>query len=155
MNLKQELLSVARIFNQEKIPYALCGGMAVVLHGYPRLTRDIDILIQAGDLDRARSALDQAGFKIPGGIIPFDAGKPQERNVFRVSKALGPELLTVDLLLLPPFLQVVWDGREIYEIEGVPLGVVSLEGLIQMKRVAGRPQDKIDVENLKHAGDET
>ena len=50
-------MGVVKTLNSYHIPYALCGGMAVVLHGYPRLTRDIDLLIRPSDLAGARDAL--------------------------------------------------------------------------------------------------
>jgi hypothetical protein len=149
VNLKRELLGVVKALGDSSVPYALCGGMAVVLHGYPRLTRDIDMLIRPEDLDTARVALAASGFTIAAGIIPFDVGRPHERQVYRVSKAIGAELLTVDLLLLPHFLEEVWQGRETYEVEGSLVHVVSRAGLITMKRVAGRPQDIGDIANLE------
>jgi hypothetical protein len=44
MKLKEELLKIAARFERSGIDYALCGGLAVVVHGYPRLTKDIDAL---------------------------------------------------------------------------------------------------------------
>jgi hypothetical protein len=35
---KRELLRALNALNEAGVPYPLCGGMAVVLHGYPRLT---------------------------------------------------------------------------------------------------------------------
>jgi len=101
VNLKVELLGVVKALRDGGVPYALCGGMAVVLHGFPRLTRDIDLLIRPQDLEAAKAALAACDFIIAAGIIPFDLGRPHERQVYRVSKAIGDELLTVDLLLLP------------------------------------------------------
>ena len=46
MKLKEELLKIAACFERSEIDYALCGGLAVVVHGYPRLTKDIDMLIR-------------------------------------------------------------------------------------------------------------
>jgi hypothetical protein len=69
--------------------------------------------------------------------------------VYRVSKAIGDELLTVGLLLLPRFLAEVWKDRESYDLEGSVVQVVSRTGLITMKRVAGRPQDLSDISNLE------
>ena len=155
MNLKAELLSVTQALNQAAVPYALCSGMAVVLHGFPRLTRDIDLLIHPDDLQRAKDVLQQVGFTIPDGTIPFDVGKECERSVFRVSKRIDQELLTLDLLVVPRFLQDVWHDREVYDVEGVPIQVVSREGLLKMKRIAGRPQDLSDVDNLEDQGDAT
>lgn len=149
MDLKRELLDVVQCLEERGVPYALCGGMAVVLHGYPRLTRDIDLLIRPEDLKAAREALAELGYTLEGGIIPFEAGRPHERQVFRVSKAIGGELLTVDMLLLPSFLHAVWREREVYEVEGIMLRAVSRAGLIAMKKIAGRPQDLADIANLE------
>jgi len=151
MDLKRELLAVIRALNDADVPYALCGGMAVVLHGHPRLTRDIDLLVRKPDLERVTAALAAVGYTIPGGLIPFDLGGGHEREVFRISKQVGRELLTVDLLLLPEFLREVWENREAYELEGVPLTAVDRDGLIAMKRIAGRHQDLSDIENLEGA----
>ena len=76
MDLKQELLGVVAALHRDDVPYALCGGMAVVLHGHPRLTRDIDLLIRKSDLAAAETALARAGFTIPGGMIPFGRTVP-------------------------------------------------------------------------------
>jgi len=149
VNLKVELLGVVKALRDGGVPYALCGGMAVVLHGFPRLTRDIDLLIRPQDLEAAKAALAACDFIIAAGIIPFDLGRPHERQVYRVSKAIGDELLTVDLLLLPHFLEEVWKDRESYDLEGSVVQVVSRTGLITMKRVAGRPQDLSDISNLE------
>jgi len=149
VNLKIELLGVVRALSDGEVPYALCGGMAVALHGFPRLTRDIDLLIRPEDLEAAKAALAACGFIIDAGIIPFDLGRPHERQVYRVSKAIGEELLTVDLLLLPKYLEKVWLDRESYEVEGSAVQVVSRSGLIAMKRVAGRPQDLSDIADLE------
>ena len=151
MDLKRELLGVVRALNRSDVPYALCGGMAVVLHGHPRLTRDVDLLIRKQDLGAAEAALATAGFTLPGGMLPFDPGGRHERNVFRLSKRVADDILTVDLLLLPDFLRDVWEDREVYELDDVPLTVVSAAGLIAMKRVAGRHQDLSDIEHLESA----
>ncbi len=155
MNLKTEFLAIAEVLHRRGIHYALCGGMAVVLHGFPRLTRDVDLLVQPEDLERVKEALETIGFDIPGGIIPFDVGGKHERRVFRVSKRIGAELLTVDLILTPAFLEDVWNDRELYEVEGVRVEVVSRRGLLKMKRIAGRPQDLIDIEHLEEGDDAT
>ena len=148
MNLKIELLGITAKLREAEIPYALCGGLAVAVHGCPRLTKDIDLLIRPDDLEAIRKELEDIGYSIPGGVVPFDIGKPNERRVFRVSKRVGDDILTVDLLLLPEFLLEVWRSREVFEIEETPVSVVSREGLLRMKQVAGRPRDKADTEAL-------
>lgn len=43
MKIKDELLKITHCFETNSIDYALCGGLAVAVHGYPRFTRDIDL----------------------------------------------------------------------------------------------------------------
>lgn len=43
------------------VPHAICGGVAVCLHGYQRNTVDIDLIIRKADSDAVRSALEAAG----------------------------------------------------------------------------------------------
>ncbi len=52
MDLYDELMALIDAFADANIDYALCGGIAVAFYGYPRFTKDIDILIRAEDLDR-------------------------------------------------------------------------------------------------------
>jgi hypothetical protein len=88
------------------------------------------------------------GYTVQSGVIPFDVGLPTERRVFRVTKIRDQQLLTVALVVVNPMLQDVWDGREMHEVEGRPLHVVSRNGLAKMKRLAGRPQDRADLFHL-------
>lgn len=78
----------------------------------------------------------------------FDASGPLERRILRVSKAEGSDLLTLDLIVASPSFEDVWSTRVLVEWEGRRVPVVSVGGLIRMKRVAGRPQDLVDIENL-------
>lgn len=57
MDLQFEAMRVAATFERAGLPYAFCGGVALAIHGYPRATKDIDVLIQANDLDLARQLL--------------------------------------------------------------------------------------------------
>ena len=155
MNLKHELFRVTEALTLAGIDYALCGGLAVAVHGYPRATRDIDILILEGDLDQSRNAMEEIGYTLSSGNIPFDAGQPTERRVFRISKAEDTDILTLDLILVAPFLQDVWEGREEHLVEGKTLQVVSLDGLTKMKHLAGRPQDLADLSQLGVEDDKT
>ena len=148
MNLTDELFQIAILLEKSKIEYAICGGLAVVIHGYPRLTRDIAIMISELDLDQTRDVLKDLGFTLSSGILPFDVGKPTEQRVFRLNKAQGNELLTLDLVLVTPFLEDVWSDRELHLIDGKRVSVVSRSGLAKMKRAAGRAQDLIDLSTL-------
>jgi hypothetical protein len=58
----ETLARVGRILREAGIPFAVAGGFAVIEHGYERFTKDVDLLVYAGDLLRAMDALRAAGF---------------------------------------------------------------------------------------------
>jgi hypothetical protein len=154
MNLKDELLLIVDSLRNACVDYALCGGIAVAMHGFPRATRDIDMLIREQDLDHAQQALAKVGYDLTSGIIPFDTSQPTARRIFRVTKVEGGDFLTLDLILVSPFLEDVWLSREQHVVDGRLLQVISRAGLIKMKRVAGRPQDLADLAQLGDDGSE-
>ena len=149
MKLRTELLRIAQCLDEREIDYALCGGLAVAVHGYPRMTKDIDLLIQSSSVDSSHEALAGIEYDLTSGLIPFDTGTERERRLYRVSKAEGRELMTLDLLVVTPVFQEVWETRESFEIDSKQIKVVSKEGLIKMKRIAGRLQDLADIEALE------
>jgi len=148
LNLKTETERVVDVLQRAGVDFAICGGIAVTIHGAPRFTRDIDLLIRAEDESRAVVAVALAGFDLPADPMVFDASGPLERRILRVSKAEGSDLLTLDLIVASPGFEDVWSTRVLVEWEGRRVPVVSVDGLIKMKRVAGRPQDLVDIENL-------
>lgn len=149
-NLTDELLKILSLFQAENFDYAICGGVAVAIHGAPRYTKNIDFLILRNDLDRALKIVEKLGYILPSGIIPFHVGKPTEHHVFRISKAIGEELFTLDFLLVSDYYQDVWETRRDYSFGEQTVRTVSLDGLIKMKTLAGRPNDLIDIQTLRN-----
>ena len=148
LQIKEELLRITHCLNSANLDYALCGGLAVAVHGYPRATKDIDLLVSADQLDRVREVLASIEYDLESGEIPFDKGSHKERRIFRVSRAVGHELFTLDLILVTPVFADVWETREDIELESQRIHVVSIEGLIKMKQLASRPQDLADIDAL-------
>lgn len=62
-------------------------------------------------------------------------------------------MISLDLLLVTPHVENVWQTRESIEFMGEQLFVVSRAGLIEMKRQAGRPQDLADIDRLENETD--
>jgi hypothetical protein len=153
MDLHEELGELIDLLAHERIDYALCGGLALAVHGFPRFTKDIDLLIRPEDADRIAAAVARIGFDLDAGELPFDTGGPHARRVRRINKTEGGEGLTLDLVLLPPWLHEAWESRERFEWGGRELSVVSRDGLAEMKRIAGRPQDLADLARLMGEGD--
>ena len=136
------------MLEKHQLEYALCGGLAVVIDGYPRLTTDIDVLIRKEDLARATEAVKERGFTVHSGRIPCHLGRPDEQIGHRVLKIVERKVLTLDLMILPPFLEDVWKDRTVIEWQGRRVKIVSREGLAKMKLLAGRAQDLADLNRL-------
>jgi hypothetical protein len=77
-------------------------------------------------------------------------------EIRRISKIDRPSKLVIslDLLLVTPKIQHVWESRVQAEWEGGKLSVVSREGLIELKRLGGRPQDLADISALMEGLDD-
>lgn len=148
VNLFDELVAIVLALERAKIDYAVCGGMAVAIHGLARATKDIDLLILREDLVRVQDVVRGLGFILDGGILPMGAGERFERDIYRISKVIDKKLLTLDLLIVNPLLQQAFEAREYYEWQGVRLQAVSPAGLYVMKKLAGRPQDIADLQRL-------
>lgn len=153
MDLTLELEALLDALARARIPYAVCGGVALAIHGAPRFTKDIDLLVRSDDRDAIVVLIRDLGFDLPALPMTFGVGTPKAREVQRVSKIAGGQTLTLDLLVVGPALEPVWRGREVVEWGKRRIQIVSREGLIQMKRLAGRPQDLVDIDALEAEDD--
>lgn len=151
MNLKTELLAVLDALDANGIEYALCGGLALAVHGHPRFTKDIDLLLPEEYLPRLEATVRPLGFELSSGWIVFGRGTAEEQRIYRIVKVQDAEHLVLDLLIVTPIQQVNWDSRVTMDLLGRRLVVVSREGLVRMKRGTGRTQDLADVEKLEGA----
>lgn len=149
-----ELIALVTALRNANLPFAVCGGLAMAIHGHPRATQDIDILIREENLNEVLEVAKAVGFWIPSGKMPFKAKTPLAMEIYRVSKAVGEKLIPLDLMLVSPALEEVWNGRISGQIGDVDCTVVSADGLIRMKEIAARTQDLADIEKLR-AGNAT
>jgi len=60
-NLWQVAMQCHHAWAESQIPYSVCGGVAVCLHGYQRNTVDLDLIIRQTDSSAVRAALENAG----------------------------------------------------------------------------------------------
>lgn len=149
MNLVDELHAVAAALRAAGVPYAVCGGVAVTIHGATRSTKDLDLLVPPDAVERALDAIRPLGYAFAAIPMTFDEGTARERVVRRVSKVEGREHMIVDLLLADRSLAGLLDDRVEVALPEGPLYVVSRRALLAMKRLAARPQDLADIAKLE------
>jgi hypothetical protein len=144
MNIHEELIALTGRLRASGVDYALAGGLAVAVWGAPRYTADIDLLILELDLVRAKQIAGALGFDLVADPMDFSDGT----RIRRVTKLLGGEALTLDLMLVTPNAGE-WADRVEVPIGETSITVVSREALIRMKVRAGRQQDLLDVAKLQ------
>jgi hypothetical protein len=147
-DFENELCAVRDALSTARIPYALCGGWAMIVHGFIRNTVDIDFLIREEDLDAVERIAGELGFVIKARPMNFNGGTMKIRRVSKIDPRDG-ETLMLDLLLVTPKSEHVWASREVLPWNGADLWVVSRKGLIDLKRGRSSEQDLLDIKKLK------
>lgn len=151
---------VFEALNREGVRYVVVGGMAVVLHGYARLTADLDLAVDLDPTEAAKAVgtLTGLGLRPTVPVEPADFADPRVRASWVADKGMkvfslrDPEnpLRAVDMFVENPVdFGQLWEHSESMDLAGSAVRVASLPDLIAMKRLAGRPQDLEDVEALE------
>lgn len=143
-DIDAELEAITSALEHRGLEYAVCGGIAVAVHGHPRATMDIDLVVPPESLDAILETARAVGYTLRAAPMILRDGL----EVRRVSRIEEGELFTLDLMPVTDLLRDVWASRQQVSWRGKPLRVVSREGLIRMKRLAGRAQDIADLEAL-------
>jgi hypothetical protein len=151
-----ELEGLVVAFDTANVAYAVCGGLALAVHGLPRATMDIDVLVVPEQLSDAIAVAKTCGFDVPARKMVFGLASGRHREVQRISKldSTTGKLLSLDLIVVNDELTTVWKTRMRVDTGRRIVSVVSRDGLVTMKRIAGRPQDLLDIANLENAPNE-
>ena len=131
--------------NRHDVRYLVIGGIAAVLHGVPRATFDLDLLIEPAD-DNARAllaALTDAGLATASLTTSAEVVS-NEITVFK-------DRVRIDVLTSAPGIdfQPAWQRRVELSYRGQSFWVVSRRVLIASKRASGRPVDLEDARLLE------
>ncbi|MCP4417838.1 MAG: hypothetical protein GY805_14535 [Chloroflexi bacterium] len=139
------LQGVFASFQNHSVKYVIIGGIAAILHGVPRATFDLDILIEATPKNGQQllNALLEAGLGTAM-LTTVDDLLSHEITIFR-------DKIRIDVQTEAPgiLFQDAWDKRQIMDYEGQTFFVVSRNDLITSKLAAGRVVDLEDVRMLR------
>ena len=142
------------------VRYLVVGGLAVAAHGYVRFTADIDIVLDPAPeaLRAAIEALRRLDYRPRAPVAIEEFADPAKRTRWAQEKGLTVFSLfsdrhpatEIDLFVEPPFdFESAYARAERFELApGLQATFVGLADLLDMKRTAGRPQDRQDLEAL-------
>ena len=146
--------------NRTGVRYVVVGGLATVLHGFARLTADVDLIVDLSPTEAAKAvdALVRLGLRPRAPVDPLGFADPlvrrrwideKQMQVFALVDPANP-MRSVDLFVETPIpFDDLWARAEIISLTGVEIRIAAIPDLIRMKRLAGRPQDVIDIEALE------
>jgi hypothetical protein len=150
LDLLEEFRALVTALDAAGVEFAVCGGLAVAIHAHPRATLDVDLLLPAEQVDRARGVARGLGYVLEAGRLVI---RKDVIEVVRLSKPDSEtgDLLPLDLLVVTPALEEAWATRARVAWQHGTLPVVSRAGLIAMKRLRGSGQDLDDIRALEDA----
>ena len=142
------------------VDFVLVGGMAVQLHGYSRMTYDIDVVLSMTDANLTRFIDIAKQFGLAPVIpVPIDSLKNASlidkwhREKGMLAFALREPAIAgsvIDVLVRP---DVSYERLNTDAVEGQLFGctvkIASIEHLLEMKRIANRPKDLLDIRALE------
>ncbi len=156
MSLFEPVLSA---LNQASARYVVVGGVATVLHGFARLTADIDLVV---DLDSAEalktiSALASIGLRPRPPVRAEAFADESQRRAWIQDKGMrvfslwdpATPMREVDLFVEHPIpFAELWARSELVALGTTSARIASIADLIALKRLANRPSDLQDIEAL-------
>lgn len=145
-DFEQLIAGIASALEGRQLPYLLIGGQAVLLHGEPRLTQDIDITLGVGpdQLAEVLTVCESLALK----PLPEDLAGFVSRTF--VLPALDESSgIRVDFIFsTTPYEQQAISRAEQVEMGGTSVAFAAAEDLILHKLFAGRPRDLEDVRGV-------
>jgi predicted nucleotidyltransferase len=138
------------------VDFVVVGGVAVIVQGAPRFTRDLDICCATDqpNLDRLGAVLVELDARLRGidEDVPFvpDGKTLRHTPMLTLTTRDGDIDLLVDPDGSPGYKALRRKASQI-ELDGFTVLIASIDDLIAMKSAAGRPQDLIDLESLEIA----
>jgi hypothetical protein len=140
-------LDIMRVLFAEDVDYVLIGGFAVILHGFSRLTADIEIFVkpEAENLKRLKNALRKV-FPTDDEIDSLSLVDLQEYAVVRFGTA---DDFYIDLIAgIGEMFRYEDLEFEVREVAGAQVRIATPEALLRMKQDTVRPEDKRDARFL-------
>lgn len=151
---------IVRALGEAQVPFLIVGGIAVIHHGYGRVTQDVDVVVRLEKeiIHRAFRALERIDYRPAVPITSAEFADPALRERWQRDK--GMKVLRfwsdqhretpLDVFIAEPFdFEREFAAADVREsAPGVSARIVSLPTLLAMKRAAGRPLDIADIDEL-------
>lgn len=162
MDSKEEIIPYEKVFralNKAGVDYLVCGGAAVIMLGFTRVTVDLDLIVNLDkdNLEKLYDALIKLGYRtnVPIKKIDFIAkeklgqlGREKNMKVVSFNNPDNPfEVIDIGVNLLD--IDRILKNKKYIKAEDLSIPIIFIDDLIKTKEKLARPKDLIDAENLK------
>ncbi len=145
MGVNQDFCDLFRELNEFGVRYLVVGAYATIYYTEPRYTKDIDIWVEPVPKNARRlwTALTSFG-------APLKNVKIKDFTSEELVYQIGIAPNRIDIMMGVPGLKFsnAWKNKVRTKYGGQRIFILSRKDLIKAKRVAGRSQDKLDIERL-------
>jgi len=153
---------IIRVLNKEKVDYLVTGGVAVVLHGAIRFTADIDLILNLDvtNLKKFLDAMKSIGYRPRIPVSEKDILDTKKREQWITEKNMialsfyhpKDPIILVDILIDTKNLPADYSKLKLDSVQrkigNLRMNILSIDAILEMKKSAGREQDKADVKAL-------
>jgi predicted nucleotidyltransferase len=151
---------VFKTLYEEGVRYLIVGGMAVNFYGYARMTVDLDIMVDLDEenLKKLIKAMERLNYQPRAPVKPIEFTSSKKREEWVKEKGaivftfidLKDPIKHIDIFLKNPMdFEKVYQSRNTIQMKDVPMSLPSIDDLIEMKGLSGRPRDLEDIHHLK------
>ena len=139
-----DIENLLKSLKEHKVRFVIIGATAFPVHGYSRATLDIDLFIEANEINarRTHEALKSFGYDVSDISIDDLLTKKVLIRQYLVETDIHPFVKGIGF-------ERVWANRVKAKFGDVFVWFASLDDLIGMKRAAGRPKDSEDLKYLR------
>ena len=144
--LNSDYKDMLQVLLDNGVKFLLVGAYAMGAHGYPRATGDIDIWVEASPDNSERVYRALAQFGAPLHEVD-EATFVKTDVVFQI----GVAPRRIDIMSSASGVQFdeAYRHRQVVEIEGLSIPILSYDDLIRNKRATGRDKDRLDADKLE------
>jgi predicted nucleotidyltransferase len=135
-----------QVLLENDVKFLLVGAYAMGAHGYPRATGDIDIWVESSVENSERVYRSMAAFGAPLHEIDETTFATPD-VVFQIGVA--PRRIDIITKISGVEFNDAYQQRQIVDIEGLSIPILSLDDLIKNKRATGRDKDRLDADQLE------
>jgi hypothetical protein len=145
VKLPREWRSFIALLSAHRVRFLIVGAHALAVHGRPRATQDLDVLVQPTEANARRVAAALHDFGFP---VLAKAWRRFTRDDCFARLGLPPLQIDVLTSITGVSFAAAWKGRVVSQIDDLEVSYLGEAELRTNKAATGRPKDALDLELL-------